>query len=204
MKRINSVLRRYGWRTPIVVPAILAQRIAMGSRLRGLWLRLVTSGRKGSGVRFGRGLSVTPGSRLDVGDRAQLGDRATLEIGLNPAGVLSIGRDTWLSHDCHILCYRSVQIGENVIVGEFVSIRDSTHRLENTAQPIKLQGDKLGTIDIGDGAWIGRGCLIQGRPEGTVIGQGAVIAANSVVTRSVPAFEIWGGAPARLIRRREP
>ena len=47
--------------------------------------------------------------------------------------------------------------------------------------------------------WIGANCLIK---EGITIGTGAVIAAHSVVTKSVPAYSIVGGNPARVIKKR--
>ena len=52
---------------------------------------------------------------------------------------------------------------------------------------------------IGNDVWIGNDCLIKG---GVTIGDGAVIGMGSVVTHDVPPYEIWGGNPARLIRKR--
>lgn len=52
---------------------------------------------------------------------------------------------------------------------------------------------------IGNDVWIGAKCLIKG---GVTIGTGAVIGMGSVVTKDVPPYEIWGGNPARCIRKR--
>ncbi|MEO7067511.1 MAG: DapH/DapD/GlmU-related protein [Rhodanobacter sp.] len=49
---------------------------------------------------------------------------------------------------------------------------------------------------IGDGVWIGAHAVIL---RGVQIGDCAVVAAGAVVTRNVPAREIWGGVPARRI-----
>ena len=54
-------------------------------------------------------------------------------------------------------------------------------------------------IEIHDRAWIGSRVLIL---KGVTIGEGAVVAAGSVVTRNVPPFTIVGGNPARVIRER--
>jgi acetyltransferase-like isoleucine patch superfamily enzyme len=54
-------------------------------------------------------------------------------------------------------------------------------------------------IRIGNDVWIGEGALIR---RGVSIGDGAVIAARSVVTRDVPPYAIVGGSPARIIRYR--
>jgi acetyltransferase-like isoleucine patch superfamily enzyme len=52
-------------------------------------------------------------------------------------------------------------------------------------------------VVIGDGAWLGEGCVIL---KGVKVGQRAVIGANAVVTKDVPSFAIVGGIPARVIR----
>lgn len=54
-------------------------------------------------------------------------------------------------------------------------------------------------IRIGNDVWIGEGAFIR---RGVTIGDGAVVAARSVVTRNVPPYAIVGGAPARIIRTR--
>lgn len=56
-----------------------------------------------------------------------------------------------------------------------------------------------GDTIIGNDVWLGAECLIM---PGVTIGDGAVIAARAVVTKNVGPFEIWGGNPARLIKKR--
>jgi acetyltransferase-like isoleucine patch superfamily enzyme len=196
-------ISRYGWRTPAVLASIVVRRIhRWRARVLCGWLSMTTCGEKGDDIFLGRDMDVTPGGVLDIGDRVYIGDRSVFEIGINPVGRLRIEADAWISHDCHILAYKQVHIGRSALIGEFVSIRDSTHRFSDVAVPIKEQGDILGTITIEDGVWIGRGTLVQGKPDGIVIGKGAIVAANSVVSKSIPPFEIWGGTPARSIRGR--
>ena len=54
-------------------------------------------------------------------------------------------------------------------------------------------------VKIGNDVWIGQNVVIM---DGVEIGDGAIIASNAVVTHSIPAFELWGGVPARFIKRR--
>src|SRR4051812_14880343 len=109
MSRMRQVIERYGPRTPLVVLAILAQRLRRSvAPLRRLWLEGTTLGHKGKDIAFGRGLTITPGAHVDIGDKVHLGDRSQLEIGIEPRAHLSIGDFTWISHDCHILCRKSV------------------------------------------------------------------------------------------------
>lgn len=56
-----------------------------------------------------------------------------------------------------------------------------------------------GSVEIGNDVWIGSGATIL---SGLTVGDGAVIAANSTVTKSIGPYEIWGGNPAKLIRLR--
>lgn len=54
-------------------------------------------------------------------------------------------------------------------------------------------------IHVGHHCWIGTGAVIL---QGVTIGDGAVVAAGAVVTKDIPPYEIWGGVPAKFIRKR--
>ena len=56
-----------------------------------------------------------------------------------------------------------------------------------------------GDVFIGNDVWIGRGVTIM---SGIKIGNGAVIASGSVVTKNIGDYEVWGGNPARFIKKR--
>lgn len=60
--------------------------------------------------------------------------------------------------------------------------------------------EKQGNVLIGDYCWIGANVFIS--PD-VSIGRNSVIGANSVVTKDIPSDEIWGGVPAKLIRRKK-
>jgi acetyltransferase-like isoleucine patch superfamily enzyme len=61
---------------------------------------------------------------------------------------------------------------------------------------------KDGDIIIGNDVWLGQGVRIMSRADDIVIGDGAVIAAHSIVTRSVEPYTIVGGNPAQVIKKR--
>lgn len=72
--------------------------------------------------------------------------------------------------------------------------------LRNAAQQWRaFRDERFGKIGIGSDVWIGEGALIR---RGVQIGDGAIIASRSVVTRDVPPYAIVGGTPAALIRYR--
>jgi maltose O-acetyltransferase len=58
---------------------------------------------------------------------------------------------------------------------------------------------KYGDVVFGDYCWVGANVFVN---PGVVIGANAVVGANSVVTKDIPPFEIWGGVPAKLIRKK--
>ena len=97
---------------------------------------------------------------------------------------------------CQIRCRNKITIGKNVAIAHNVSIMDSDfHRIHdesgrhiNPSRPVV----------IGDNVWIGRNSIIL---KGVTVGEGAVIAAGSVVTKDVPPHCIAAGVPARVIRR---
>ncbi|MBB3255885.1 acetyltransferase-like isoleucine patch superfamily enzyme [Paraburkholderia bannensis] len=102
---------------------------------------------------------------------------------------------------------------ERLTIGNFVSIADNVRFLLGGNHPHgglstfpftfsyhgKLEAQTKGPITIGDDVWIGYDAIIL---SGVRIGQGAVIAAGSVVTRDVPPYAIVGGNPAKVIKYR--
>ena len=94
------------------------------------------------------------------------------------------------------MSYSAVTIGNDCLIGEYVSIRDADHGTE-PGTPMRSQAHASAPIVIGDDVWIARGAVIL---KGVTIGSGAVVAANSVVNRDVEPNSIVGGVPARLLR----
>jgi acetyltransferase-like isoleucine patch superfamily enzyme len=78
-----------------------------------------------------------------------------------------------------------------------VSIRDHDHGFHDTAEPIRKQEPLVASVVIEDNVWIGSKATIT---RGVHIGRGAIIGANSVVTKDVAAGTVVGGIPAHVIR----
>ncbi len=107
-------------------------------------------------------------------------------------GVLRIGKNSRIN-GVHIAVENSVVIGRNVRIAPYTLILDSDFHDVNDHYAEGLKG----SIEIGDNVWIASRATIL---KGVKIGEGAVIAAGSVVTRDVPAFTIAAGVPAKVIR----
>jgi acetyltransferase-like isoleucine patch superfamily enzyme len=149
----------------------------------------------GRGLQAERGVWVRrpPHKGLSIGSGVYLGRGCILEV---PAGAtLSIGRGTRLMHYALLGAAERIEIGEQVLIGERVSVRDQDHGIAD-ASPIMAQPASSSPVVVGDGAWIGAAAVIL---RGSALGEGCVVGANSVVKGSVPASAIVVGAPARVI-----
>jgi acetyltransferase-like isoleucine patch superfamily enzyme len=100
-----------------------------------------------------------------------------------------------------------IHIGSFVMFGPHVTLLCGDHEINSLGTPMSLIPEsrkdprRSGGIIIEDDVWIGANTTIL---KGVTIGRGAVVAAGSVVTRSVPPFHVVSGVPARVMRERFP
>lgn len=106
-------------------------------------------------------------------------------------GTLTIGQGA-ANVGLTIMCAKSVTIGNGVRIGRNVSIRDwnGPHVIINDHYRNEAP------VEIGDHCWLGTGCTIM---PGVTIGEGSVIAANSLVLKDVPPHSMVAGSPARIV-----
>lgn len=99
--------------------------------------------------------------------------------------------------------YGRVIIGDNVMIAPNCMIASGNHGISDTNFPmIKQACTTKGDIIIGNDVWIASNSVIL---DGVKVGEGAVVAAGSIVTNDVPPFSIVAGNPARIIKyRKEP
>ena len=107
----------------------------------------------------------------------------------------------------HISSINEVKIGKGTLTGRWVTITDNSHgdyhNIENnisylSKKPISRDMFSKGAVIIGENVWIGDKATIL---PGVTIGSGAIIGANSVVTKDVPTFSIACGNPAKIIKQ---
>jgi acetyltransferase-like isoleucine patch superfamily enzyme len=111
-----------------------------------------------------------------------------------------VGHNVHITGDSYFASTAGITIGDNVLIGEFVSIRDSNHVFSDTKKTIANQGLDARPIVIENDVWLGRGVIVG---MGVRIGEGAVIGANSFVNKDVPPYSIYGGVPAKHIKNRD-
>ena len=115
--------------------------------------------------------------------------------------ILSIGKNCRIGAFNHITCSNRIEIGDNCLTGKWVTITDNSHGntdVENLAlPPIKRSVISKGPVIVGNNVWIGDKATILPNVK---IGDGAVIGANSVVTKDIPAYCVVAGNPAKIIK----
>ena len=128
----------------------------------------------------------------DVGPGFYMGRR----VGVYPD--LKTGIDVYIGQDSII--YPRVSIGDFTLIANNVQILGSDHNYALCGSPIKYSGrPKLPFTTIGKDVWIGASAIIM---SGVNVGDCAIVAAGSVVTKDIPSGEIWGGNPARILKKK--
>ena len=113
-----------------------------------------------------------------------------------------IGKNVSIGEYCHLTSINKIVIGDGVLTGRWVTITDNSHgSITNTELDIKPIDRPLyskGEVVIERNVWIGDKVTIL---PGVHIGEGTIIAANSVVTKDIPSFCVAAGAPAKIIKQ---
>lgn len=124
-------------------------------------------------------------------------------------GRVAFGQYAALGANSYVKCVNSVIIGDYTAIAPNVIIQDNNTHSVHPADRIKMQQTPSGDISrswiysdsapilIGKNCWIGENSRIC---KGVTIGDGSVIAANSVVTHDVPSNSIAAGNPARIVK----
>lgn len=135
---------------------------------------------------------------LNLADGVSLWRGSILHIA--DGGSLSVGRDTHFQADTVVTALGAVSFGARVQVAPRCAFYPYDHGFADVTRPIMEQPlVRKGGIQVGDDVWFGTGVIVL---DGVRIGDGAVIAAGSVVTRDVPANAVVAGNPARVLKMR--
>ena len=112
---------------------------------------------------------------------------------------LILGDDVDLATGVLITTDGGVSIGARTLVGYGTKILSSNHNIPKLPNRIFDSGHTKAPVIIGKDAWLGANCIIL---PGVTIGDGAIVAAGSVVTKDVPTNVLVGGIPAKIIKER--
>ena len=190
---------------------------AFAKKFRRRWNTMVCEGNLLShGVVYGKitfdgrpVLKIREGSYVTLGDNfvcksgresGSIGNRNHSIISVHMGGVLSIGENTGMSNTA-IHCHKSITIGRGVNFGGGVMIFDTDfHSLDwrDRRDGTDIQKRAIAPVVIDDYVFVGADSIIL---KGVHIGEKSIVGAGSVVSKDIPAGEIWAGNPAKFIKR---
>ena len=133
---------------------------------------------------------------------AKVGKRVIYYSGvwINTGRNLVLGDDVDVAKGVMISTVGGVEIGDRVLLGYYTKIFSSNHEIPPIGEPYPVSGKIYKKVTIENDVWIGSSAIIL---PGATIGEGALIAAGSVVTKDVEANSIVAGNPARKIGERK-
>lgn len=139
--------------------------------------------------------------------RIAIGPRSVIDsfVKIKPAGGmgdLHIGEDCVINSGCVLYTGNGIFIGDRVAIAANCTFAPTNHEFRDPDRPIREQGFRpsKGGIRIGDDVWIGANCVLL---DGTVLGNGCVIGAGSVVRGVIEPLTIHAGNPLRKLGKRK-
>ena len=194
---------------------------ALGLLLRKQFYKLLF-GSVGRGVVFGKSITLRHPHKIHIGDNVVIDDYAVLDakgdsnqgiqigndvmIGRNTViscknGDIAIGDSTNIAMNCFIQSAKVVKIGKNNLIAPYCYvIGGGNHEIARTDIPIIAQGQIVKGITIEDNCWIGADVKIL---DGVEVQHDTIVGAGAVVTKSIAAFSIAQGVPAKVTKTRQ-
>ena len=161
-------------------------------------------------IRLGRGVTLGDDVLIDglshegveIGDGSSIGPYTIIQA----TGVITnlgkgcrIGANSGIGAFSFIGAAGGVSIGDNVIIGQYVSFHSENHCFDRTDVPIRQQGVIRKGIVVEDDCWVGAKVTFL---DGCHVGRGSVIAAGAVVSGIIPPYSVAAGVPARVVKHR--
>lgn len=157
---------------------------------------------------IGRHSFVKGKQYIEIGERTSIGKYAVVtawdyykQTNQKFSPQIIIGNNVNIGEFSHITSINKIVIGDGVLTGRRVTITDNSHGkfVENELglHPIDRPLYSKGKVIIGKNVWIGDKVTILPNVH---IGDGAVIAANTVVAKDVPQYSVCAGNPGRIIK----
>jgi acetyltransferase-like isoleucine patch superfamily enzyme len=134
---------------------------------------------------------------LEIGRWVHIGDKNTIRC---HEGSLRFGDKVVLGRDNVINTYLDIELGNSVLMADWVYVCDFDHIMDDINTPIKDQGIAKSPVRIGADTWLAAKCTVL---RGSIIGRGCVLGSHSVVKGYIPDYSIAVGAPAKVVKNRK-
>ncbi|MEZ9368106.1 acyltransferase [Shewanella sp. 10N.286.51.B2] len=163
-----------------------------------------------SSIECGKGVSIGSFSVIDglgrqglhIGGSSSIGSFSIIKVSGTLANLgegIYIGSNVGIGEFAHIGGAGGVTIGDNTIAGAYLSIHPENHIFSDLQTLIRQQGVTRKGIKIGSNCWIGAKVTIL---DGSIVGNGCIIAAGAVVNGIFPDDTVIGGVPSRILKYR--
>ena len=191
----------------------LKEKLRSEPRWRALLLKFITS-EKGMRPRWwirnfvnpfyhkkGKGTVIFPRVRMDLMpyNHFEIGVGSTIEdfsFVNNGMGPVKIGNHVFVGASNVII--GPVTLHDHIMTAQNVVISGLNHGFENVNIAYRYQSCTVSEIIINEGCWIGANVVIT---SGVTVGKYSIIAAGSVLTKSIPSYSMAAGNPAKLIKQ---
>lgn len=139
---------------------------------------------------------VTLGNNVKIGAYSQVIASTSFN---NIGEYIRIGNNVGIGEFAYLGGGGGLEIGDDCIIGQYLSCHPENHNYDDPTQLIRLQGVSRQGIKIGANCWIGAKVTIL---DGVTIGANCVIAAGAVVTKNMPPNSVIAGVPAKVLKSR--
>lgn len=177
-------------------------------------------GKCGRNVAFGMNVTLRHPHKIEIGDNVIIDDNCLLDAkgrdntGIRIGNGVFLGRNSILSckngdivlganvnigFNCEVFSGSRVTLGNDTLVAAYCYFIGGDHDPQDIEASVTRQGSRSEGIDVGEKCWFGAGVKVL---DGVAIGQNSILGAGAVVTKSVPAYAVAVGIPARQIRDR--
>ncbi len=159
-------------------------------------------------IQFGVSCTIEKGTRIDgyaankiiFGNGCKIGaySHLTCTSHLSKYGVgLTMGNHSAIGDFAHFGASGGIEIGNDVIMGSYISFHSENHNFTDNSKLIREQGTTSKGIKLGNNIWVGAKVTFL---DGCVVGNNCVVAAGAVVTGVYPDNSIIGGVPAKVLK----
>lgn len=179
----------------------ISNSIFVGKRTKMYCKRLIDIGLK-TKIHNNVKIDALSQNGVVIGKHCVIGERTRIECtgSLKNLGKgVVIGDRTTFGSDCYFGAAGGIEIGNDVVAGQYIRFHSENHNYDNLNILIREQGVNHKGIKVGNNCWIGAGVVFL---DGAELGDGCVVAANAVVAGKIPSNVVVGGIPAKLLKNR--
>jgi maltose O-acetyltransferase len=126
-------------------------------------------------------------SHISAGTQIIADEKSVLEI-----------HNSFIGRNCVITSKKEIIINSDCLIAEMVVIRDQDHIVDIFAENTTREYFNAAPIEIKEHVWIAAKATVL---KGVTIGKYSVVAASSVATKEIPPYEVWGGIPAKFLKK---